>query len=87
MDLRTIFELKNLPYLDPHFSVSVDLAEREGVDRNVASALTFLIPFNLIMSQCPPYAPFFGFGGVASAVSNLGHVTKYCALNPETWRR
>ena len=87
MNLETMFELKNLPNLDAHFSVSIDLTEREGVDRNVASALTFLIPFNLTMSQCPPYAPFFGFGGVASAVSSLDYVTKCYALNPETCRR
>ena len=27
------------------------------------------------MSTCPPYAPFFGFAGVASAVSRLSTFT------------
>ena len=31
-------------------------------------------PIHTTMSTCPPYAPFFGFAGVASAVSSLSNV-------------
>lgn len=33
------------------------------------SQTSFQVSIFLAMSTCPPYAPFFGFGGVAASVS------------------
>ncbi len=36
------------------------------------------------MSVCPPYAPFFGFAGVASAVS-IAYFNYILVLTPSRW--
>lgn len=61
-----------VPYLSGAIAIFVAAGRRRTlVAENYASCSTLLFT----MSTCPPYAPFFGFAGVASAVSALMLIT------------